>query len=61
LTSVRQLRPDVAIAHVKASLEVPSGPLAGKDASLLTLVFTREQGSWLVAAQHNTFVARQAG
>lgn len=35
LESLRLLRPDVALAHVYAVLDVPSGPLAGRPMAIL--------------------------
>lgn len=52
--AARLLRPDVALAHVGARLEVPGGPLAGRHAARFSLVLTREPGGWQIAAFHNT-------
>ena len=54
LEATRLLRPDVALAHVGARLEVPRGPLAGRHAARFSLVLTREPGGWRIAAFHNT-------
>jgi uncharacterized protein (TIGR02246 family) len=54
LEAARLLRPDVALAHVGAQLEVPGGPLAGRHAARFSLVLTREPGGWQIAAFHNT-------
>jgi uncharacterized protein (TIGR02246 family) len=52
--SVRQIRPDVAVVHVQARLDVPAGPLAGKHAALFSAVLVRESGGWQVVSFHNT-------
>jgi uncharacterized protein (TIGR02246 family) len=52
--SVRLLRPDVALLHVHAVLDAPSGPLAGKHMSRFSAVLTRDAGGWQIASFHNT-------
>lgn len=54
LESVRLLRPDVALAHVHAVLNVPSGPLAGPHMARFSAVLTREVGGWQSVSFHNT-------
>lgn len=54
LESLRLLRPDVALAHVYAVLDVPSGPLAGRPMARFSAVLTREAGGWQIASFHNT-------
>jgi uncharacterized protein (TIGR02246 family) len=51
---MRLLRPDVAVVHVRASLDVPQGPLAGRNNARFSMVLTREQGGWKIASFHNT-------
>lgn len=55
--AVRLLRSEVALAHVRAELDAPRGPLAGRHASRLSLVLMRVRGSWEIAALHNTMEA----
>jgi len=52
--SVRLLRQDVALVHVKAVLDAPTGPLAGRHGALFSAVLTREPDGWRIAAFHNT-------
>ena len=52
--SVRSIAPTVALAHVRAHLSVPTQKLE-LDA-LWTGVFVRDEGSWSIAAFHNTLV-----
>jgi uncharacterized protein (TIGR02246 family) len=54
LESIRLLRPDVALIHVQAALDVPEGPLAGKHNARFSAVLTREAGGWQIASFHNT-------
>jgi hypothetical protein len=51
---VRLLRQDVALVHVKAVLDAPAGPLAGRHEALFSAVLTREPDGWRIAAFHNT-------
>jgi len=55
--AVRTLAPGVAIAHVKSTLNAPSGPLAGEHRALFTIVLVQDAGDWRIAALHNTLVA----
>ena len=52
----RLLRPDVALVHVQAGLDVPGGPMAGHHAARYSLVLTRDGGEWRIASFHNTFI-----
>ncbi|MEA2785881.1 MAG: hypothetical protein QOF71_1985 [Candidatus Eremiobacteraeota bacterium] len=52
--AVRRLSDDIAVAHISASLHVPSGPLAGDLAALATAVLVREGDAWRIVAFHNT-------
>ena len=57
VAGARLLRPEVALVHVHALLDVPQGPLAGRHAARFSLVLTREGGGWEIAALHNTLEA----
>ena len=52
--SVRMLRDDVALVHVRAELDVPAGPLAGHQSAMFSLVCLREGDDWVIASLHNT-------
>ena len=54
LLAARLLRPDVALAHVFSELDAPKGPLAGRNTAVFSMVLTRENGRWQIAAFHNT-------
>ncbi|HET7462786.1 MAG TPA: SgcJ/EcaC family oxidoreductase [Longimicrobium sp.] len=56
LESVRLPRPDTALAHVRATLQVPAGPLAGEHQARYSMVLLHDGGRWQVTAFHNTFV-----
>jgi uncharacterized protein (TIGR02246 family) len=56
VAAVRTLAPTVLLAHVKSTLKVPVGPLAGEQAALFSLVLVRDQDNWPIAAFHNTLV-----
>ena len=46
LESVRLLREDVALAHVRAVLDSPSGPLQGRHEAAFSLVLLKEEAGW---------------
>lgn len=57
IETARLLRADVALVHVSSRLDVPGGPLAGRHAARFSLVLTREESEWAIAALHNTVEA----
>jgi uncharacterized protein (TIGR02246 family) len=56
LESARLLRPDVALARVLATLDCPSGPLAGRHQARFTMVLTKGPSGWEIASFQNTLV-----
>jgi uncharacterized protein (TIGR02246 family) len=52
--SARLLRPDVALVHVRAILDAPTGPLAGRHTATFSIVCVRTSNGWQIAAFHNT-------
>jgi uncharacterized protein (TIGR02246 family) len=58
LASVREISPKVLLAHVKATLRVPTGPMAGEMDALYSLVLVQNGNDWHIAAFHNTLVAK---
>ena len=58
MVSVREISPKVLLAHVKAALKVPAGPLAGEIDALYSLVLVQNGNDWHIAAFHNTRVAK---
>ncbi len=54
LESARTLREGVALIHVRAILEVPSGPLVGQHEATFSAVLVLEDGAWQIASFHNT-------
>ena len=55
--TARLIRPDVALVHAHARLEVPRGPLAGLHLARFSIVVTREPAGWRIASFHNTLEA----
>jgi uncharacterized protein (TIGR02246 family) len=55
--SVRTIAPSVLVAHVKSTLDAPTGPLAGVHNSLFSIVLVQDHHDWRIAAFHNTLVA----
>jgi uncharacterized protein (TIGR02246 family) len=56
VSHVREIAPDF-VAHVKSTLNVPTGPLAGEHSSLFTLVLVQDHDDWRITAFHNTPVS----
>jgi uncharacterized protein (TIGR02246 family) len=55
ITSIRFLRPDVALLHVQGNTLLPGQvELAPDRATLETAIAVKEQGKWLFAALQNT-------
>ena len=54
--AVREIAPSVLVAHVKSTLNAPTGPLAGEHRSLFTMVLVQQNTEWQIAAFHNTLV-----
>jgi uncharacterized protein (TIGR02246 family) len=54
LDSARLIRPDVALVHVRAVLDVPAGPLAGRHNATYSMILTRTAAGWGIASFHNT-------
>ena len=58
LDSARLIRPDAALVHVRAVLDVPSGPLAGRHIALFSMILTRTSPGWEITSFHNTLAPR---
>jgi uncharacterized protein (TIGR02246 family) len=58
---VRALCDHAAIAHIRAHLDVPSGPMAGDVVTLATAVLAREGHGWHIDAFQNTRVQAPPG
>lgn len=54
--AARHVSDDVILAHVKSTLNAPSGPLAGIQNSIASLVLVKEGAKWLITSFHNTLV-----
>ena len=54
--SIRFLRPDVAVVHVEWNLEFRAGGETRKGHALSTMVMTKENGKWSIAAFQNTYI-----
>jgi uncharacterized protein (TIGR02246 family) len=51
------LGPDVAVAHANATLDCPTGPMAGVNHARFTVVLVRGGDAWEATTFHNTLVA----
>ena len=56
VAGVRAIAPGILLAHVKATLKAPTGPLAGEHRSLFTVVLAQGQDAWRIAAFHNRLI-----
>jgi uncharacterized protein (TIGR02246 family) len=53
----RLLSPEVALVRVHSVLHAPQGPFAGRHGARFSLVLTKANGKWEIAALHNTLEA----
>jgi uncharacterized protein (TIGR02246 family) len=53
----RDLDDQVIVAHVRNTLNAPSGPLAGEHGAMAMVVLVRAGDDWRIAAYHNTLIA----
>jgi uncharacterized protein (TIGR02246 family) len=61
IRSVRFLRKDVAVVHTEWNLEFTAGGEMRKAHALSTMIMTRENGKWSIAAFQNTMIQPQEG
>lgn len=50
----RRIGADTIVAHIKAELRVPTGPMAGEIDTVALTVLVRAGEGWKIAAFHNT-------
>jgi len=55
LLRARRLGEGLILAHARAKLSVPGGPMAGDYQALFSMVLAREDSGWLVTSFHNTY------
>lgn len=53
----RELDDSVILAHVRCTIDAPSGPLAGEHASTSTVVLVKRDDQYEIAAFHNTLIS----
>jgi uncharacterized protein (TIGR02246 family) len=56
LLQARELDDRVVLAHVRAALSAPSGPLAGEHASTITAILLKHDDGLEITALHNTLL-----
>ncbi len=61
LMQARSIDDKVIIAHAKATVNTPTGPLAGEGKAVATLVIVNTESGWRIAAFHNTAVNTEIG
>jgi len=55
LLRTRAIGESVVVAHVRARLQVPAGPMAGEHVALFSAVIVRQDEGWRIVSFHNTF------
>jgi uncharacterized protein (TIGR02246 family) len=58
LVQAIQIDQNTILANAKSELYNPSGPMAGKNNSTLTMVLTLTNGQWKIRALQNTLVVK---
>ncbi|HET7840783.1 MAG TPA: SgcJ/EcaC family oxidoreductase [Candidatus Acidoferrales bacterium] len=58
LIQARKVAETVLLAHVRSTLDAPTGPLAGRHNSVFSLVVVRHAEGWRIASLHNTLVTQ---
>ena len=58
VVSASLLAPNVILAHLLSSADIPQGPLAGKRQFRFTLVILNRDGAWQVRSTSTTLVQR---
>src|SRR5262245_36110211 len=56
VVQARALGDRIVLAHTRATLNVPGGPLAGEHASTITAVMVKHDGGYEITAFHNTLI-----
>jgi uncharacterized protein (TIGR02246 family) len=59
LLRARTLAPGLVSAQVAATMQAPSGPLAGENRAVYTLVARYQDHGWQIEVFHNTLVPRE--
>ena len=52
----RELDDRVILAHARATLSVPGGPVAGEHVSTVTVVLLKDDDEWEITTLHNTLI-----
>ena len=58
VVAARHLTEQVILGHVKGTLTAPTGPLAGVQVALASVVLVRSGAKWQIAAFHNTLMTQ---
>jgi len=61
IKSVRFIRKDVAVVHVEWNLEFTAGGETRKGRALSTMIMTKDNGKWSIAAFQNTSIQPTGG
>ena len=53
---VREVAPGCLLVHATATLDAPTGPLAGRHQSKISALLVEHDGTWKATAFHNTLI-----
>jgi len=56
LDRVREIAPGCLLVHATATLDAPTGPLAGVHHAKMSALLVEEDGTWKATAFHNTLI-----
>jgi uncharacterized protein (TIGR02246 family) len=59
LLRTRTIGEAVIVAHARAQLAVPAGPMAGQHRAVMSLTLVPDDGRWRIVSFHNTFRLEQ--
>jgi uncharacterized protein (TIGR02246 family) len=59
LLRTRTIGEAVIVAHARAHLSVPAGPMAGEHRAVMSLTLVPSDGRWRIVSFHNTFRPEQ--
>jgi uncharacterized protein (TIGR02246 family) len=59
LDRVREIAPGCLLVHATATLDTPSGPLAGRNQGRMSALLVHHDGTWKATAFHNTLIGTE--
>lgn len=56
LIQAKAYAPDLIVVHAMSELDAPTGPLQGKNNSVISIILAKDADSWKIRSFHNTLV-----